>query len=592
LQAAARAHRIGQKRPVKIIRLVSKDTVEEIILKRAEVKLKLTQTVVEGGQFSNVKISSDNNELSDILKFGLENLLKDDESTYEDVDIEKILGKSQDGLWVIDDIEQPKSKKNEELEEKTKTDNIYEYEGEDYSKTTSSTGDQTVFDNLVQELGESIQLERTSRKNQATTNQHFALPNQTQRKRKVLTDEEKEELKIKREANKAKRMKMFEDEKRQRLLKLWSSSNYTSSKIVIPSDSESDNESESTRSNDGEDEEVSRNINYIVGDVTKPQQIGLTDAIVVHCVDDSGIWGSGGLFTAIDNHSKQPQEHYELSAKMKDLNTGDVHMVPMKSTNNPNQSIYVALLVAHTRNKRNQLSPLIFNALHEGLEKIYHVAKKTGASVHFPRIGYNTPNFNWYGTEKLIKKLLAQRDIPTYIYYFKRRTTKTSAFPSHASSSTSAPQNASSSVSGPELINANQSTSVPQITISSASTSGPQITHSLLTQSQKQPFEDRESVNEKEGALLDVFENCVIYLHGYSDDINEEKRLSRYIIAYDGDVVNDAWSPDITHVIVKEGYKDELKELKNKNVKKLSSLWLDACIAKGVMVDGTQYEVS
>lgn len=91
--------------------------------------------------------------------------------------------------------------------------------------------------------------------------------------------------------------------------------------------------------------------------------------------------------------------------------------------------------------------------------------------------------------------------------------------------------------------------------------------------------------------MLDVFENCVIYLHGYSDDTNEEKRLSRYIIAYDGDVINEAWSPDITHVIIKEGYKDELKELKNKNVKKLSSLWLDACIAKGVMVDGTQYEV-
>ena len=37
-------------RPVKIIRLVSKNTVEEIILKRAEQKLKLTNSVVEGGQ--------------------------------------------------------------------------------------------------------------------------------------------------------------------------------------------------------------------------------------------------------------------------------------------------------------------------------------------------------------------------------------------------------------------------------------------------------------------------------------------------------------------------------------------------------------
>lgn len=41
------------------------------------------------------------------------------------------------------------------------------------------------------------------------------------------------------------------------------------------------------------------------------------------------------------------------------------------------------------------------------------------ASVHFPRIGYNTPNFNWYGTEKLIKKSLAQRKIRTFVYPFQ-----------------------------------------------------------------------------------------------------------------------------------------------------------------------------
>ena len=37
-------------RPVKVVRLISRDTVEEIVLKRAEAKLKLTNTVIEGGQ--------------------------------------------------------------------------------------------------------------------------------------------------------------------------------------------------------------------------------------------------------------------------------------------------------------------------------------------------------------------------------------------------------------------------------------------------------------------------------------------------------------------------------------------------------------
>ena len=38
------------------------------------------------------------------------------------------------------------------------------------------------------------------------------------------------------------------------------------------------------------------------------------------------------------------------------------------------------------------------------------------ASVHLPRIGHSTPNFNWYGTERLIRKHLASAGIPTYMY--------------------------------------------------------------------------------------------------------------------------------------------------------------------------------
>ena len=42
---------------------------------------------------------------------------------------------------------------------------------------------------------------------------------------------------------------------------------------------------------------------------------------------------------------------------------------------------------------------------------IYHVA-----SVHLPRIGHSTPHFNWYGTERLIRKYLVMRKIPTFMY--------------------------------------------------------------------------------------------------------------------------------------------------------------------------------
>nr|XP_054770872.1 guanidinobutyrase-like [Lytechinus pictus] len=38
------------------------------------------------------------------------------------------------------------------------------------------------------------------------------------------------------------------------------------------------------------------------------------------------------------------------------------------------------------------------------------------ATVHLPRIGHSTPAFNWYGTERLIRKHLASRGIHTSMY--------------------------------------------------------------------------------------------------------------------------------------------------------------------------------
>lgn len=61
------------------MRLVTRDTAEEIILRRAEAKLSLTQAVIEGGHFSHGTVGTvtDNaSQLADILKFGLEKLME------------------------------------------------------------------------------------------------------------------------------------------------------------------------------------------------------------------------------------------------------------------------------------------------------------------------------------------------------------------------------------------------------------------------------------------------------------------------------------------------------------------------------------
>ncbi|XP_076465125.1 chromodomain-helicase-DNA-binding protein 1-like isoform X2 [Babylonia areolata] len=105
LQAQARAHRIGQKNQVSVYRLVTKQSVEETIVERAKQKMVLDhlviqsmdttgRTVLNRGQApssNNTPFSKD--ELAAILKFGAEELFKQEDMEEEEpqVDIDEIL---------------------------------------------------------------------------------------------------------------------------------------------------------------------------------------------------------------------------------------------------------------------------------------------------------------------------------------------------------------------------------------------------------------------------------------------------------------------------------------------------------------------
>ncbi|XP_032436836.1 chromodomain-helicase-DNA-binding protein 4a isoform X1 [Xiphophorus hellerii] len=106
IQAFSRAHRIGQNRKVMIYRFVTKASVEERITQVAKKKMMLTHLVVRPGLGSKTG-SMSKQELDDILKFGTEELFKDDlegenkeeDSSiihYDDKAIERLLDRNQD----------------------------------------------------------------------------------------------------------------------------------------------------------------------------------------------------------------------------------------------------------------------------------------------------------------------------------------------------------------------------------------------------------------------------------------------------------------------------------------------------------------
>uniref|UniRef100_A0A6Q2XET5 Chromodomain helicase DNA binding protein 1-like n=1 Tax=Esox lucius TaxID=8010 RepID=A0A6Q2XET5_ESOLU len=408
LQAAARCHRIGQTRPVKVIRLLGRDTVEEIVYAQAVSKLRLTNIVIEEGRFSMLDHTHSDSaglQLSDILKFGVDKLLSSDESSVQAVDLSQILGPSEGGEWLTD--EDPALIQGLPTEE------------EEGGVTVSQSEQKSTIKDYIHFICHKIQLncvflERYIIGTMFTSG--FISPLQKRRALSVTELKERsrrnKEAAAKRACLQEDRKKRQEEEKHKKKMAWWESSGYRSLCLPSVESEEEDSDDLSVTSTDSEHTAIG----YVLGDVTHPHA-KQEDAIIVHCVDDSGRWGTGGLFTALENRSDQPRKQYELAGKMKDLELGSVLMFPVDDKQSRlDGHDQVALIVAHHRGKDNRLSSIHLSALEEGLKKIYRVVKTRKASVHLPRIGHSTRGFNWYGTERLIRKHLASRGIRTLMY--------------------------------------------------------------------------------------------------------------------------------------------------------------------------------
>jgi SWI/SNF-related matrix-associated actin-dependent regulator of chromatin subfamily A member 5 len=96
LQAQDRAHRIGQKKQVRIFRFVTEDSVEEKIMERAERKLYTDAVVIQQGRLmeQNRKLSKE--ELDAMVRFGADTVFKSEGSTITDADIDAILAKGEE----------------------------------------------------------------------------------------------------------------------------------------------------------------------------------------------------------------------------------------------------------------------------------------------------------------------------------------------------------------------------------------------------------------------------------------------------------------------------------------------------------------
>ncbi|TPX23501.1 hypothetical protein DIZ76_012833 [Coccidioides immitis] len=111
LQAQDRAHRIGQKNEVRILRLISSNSVEERILERAQFKLDMDGKVIQAGKFDN---KSTNEERDALLRTLLETADSADQAGKEDEmdddDLNDIMARSDEELTLFQKIDEERMK--------------------------------------------------------------------------------------------------------------------------------------------------------------------------------------------------------------------------------------------------------------------------------------------------------------------------------------------------------------------------------------------------------------------------------------------------------------------------------------------------
>ncbi|XP_068081641.1 chromatin-remodeling complex ATPase chain Iswi isoform X1 [Anabrus simplex] len=142
LQAMDRAHRIGQLKEVKVFRFITENTVEEKIVERAEVKLRLDKLVIQQGRLVDSKNQLNKDEMLNMIRHGANHVFASKDSEITDEDIDSILMK---GEAKTEEFKQKLASLGESslrnfTMDATTTDSVYQFEGEDYREKQKILG--------------------------------------------------------------------------------------------------------------------------------------------------------------------------------------------------------------------------------------------------------------------------------------------------------------------------------------------------------------------------------------------------------------------------------------------------------------------
>ncbi|CAN8097446.1 unnamed protein product [Discula destructiva] len=110
LQAQDRAHRIGQKNEVRILRLISSNSVEEKILERARYKLDMDGKVIQAGRFDHKSSETERDAMLRTLLESAEAAETGDQEEMDDEELNMILARNDDELVTFQELDDVRQK--------------------------------------------------------------------------------------------------------------------------------------------------------------------------------------------------------------------------------------------------------------------------------------------------------------------------------------------------------------------------------------------------------------------------------------------------------------------------------------------------
>ncbi|KAK5167385.1 transcriptional regulator [Saxophila tyrrhenica] len=110
LQAQDRAHRIGQKNEVRILRLISSNSVEEKILERAQYKLDMDGKVIQAGKFDNKSTNEERDEMLRVMLESAEAAESLEQDEMDDDDLNVIMMRNDDELITFQEMDQKRQR--------------------------------------------------------------------------------------------------------------------------------------------------------------------------------------------------------------------------------------------------------------------------------------------------------------------------------------------------------------------------------------------------------------------------------------------------------------------------------------------------